>query len=221
MRYEAVIFDLDGTLINSIDDLADSCNEMLTAYDLPNHDVEAYKYFVGNGIGKLVERALPIDKSEDRAFYEKALAKFKEIYNGKVLNKTRAYSGVRELLLKLVEKDVPMAVCTNKPMDAAKTIISILFEPGTFKIVMGDRPGHPRKPDPSTCREICKEIGVEPEKVVYVGDSGVDMQTAVNAGFLPVGARWGFRKDEELLKDGAKLLLDKPTDLLFEVQFKK
>ncbi|MBP3231297.1 MAG: HAD hydrolase-like protein [Anaerovibrio sp.] len=221
MRYEAVIFDLDGTLINSIDDLADSCNSMLIAYDLPTHDVEAYKYFVGNGIGKLVERALPPEKAADKDFYEKALSKFKELYNGQVLNKTRAYSGIRETLLKLIEKDVPMAVCTNKPMDAAKTIISILFEPDTFQVVMGDRPGYPRKPDPFTCLEICREIGVEPEKVVYLGVSGVDMQTAVSAGFLPVGARWGFREDAELLENGAELLLDKPTDLLFKVQFKK
>jgi len=221
MRYEAVIFDLDGTLINSIDDLADSCNSMLIAYDLPTHEVEAYKYFVGNGIGKLVERALPPEKAADKDFYEKALSKFKELYNGQVLNKTRAYSGIRETLLKLIEKDVPMAVCTNKPMDAAKTIISILFEPDTFQVVMGDRPGYPRKPDPFTCLEICREIGVEPEKVVYLGDSGVDMQTAVSAGFLPVGARWGFREDDELLENGAELLLDKPTDLLFKVQFKK
>lgn len=220
MRYEAVIFDLDGTLINSIDDLADSCNEMLVAYDLPTHDADEYKYFVGNGVGKLVERALPESRAADSAFYEKALAKFREIYNGRVLNKTRAYSGIRDTLAKLTEKEIPMAVCTNKPMEAAKTIINILFEPDTFKMIIGDRPGHPRKPDPSTVLEITRHLGVEPEKVVYLGDSGVDMQTAVNAGFLPVGVLWGFRQREELLANGAKLLLEKPIDLLFNVQFK-
>ena len=221
MRYEAVIFDLDGTLINSIDDLADSCNAMLTAFDLPTHDVEAYKYFVGNGIAKLVERALPEELGKDKEYHSKALAKFREIYDGRVLNKTRAYSGIRETLIKLMEKDIPLAVCTNKPMDAAKTIINILFEPGTFKVVMGDRPGHPRKPDPHTCLEICQQLGVEPSKVAYLGDSGVDMQTAVNAGFYPIGVLWGFRKADELEANGAQLLLEKPTDLLFKVQFKK
>ena len=221
MRYEAVIFDLDGTLINSIDDLADSCNEMLIAYDFPTHAVDAYKYFVGNGVGKLVERALPADKAADKVFYEKALAKFREIYNGKVLNKTRAYSGIRDTLAKLMEKEIPMAVCTTKPLEAAKTIINILFEPGTFQMVIGDRPGYPRKPDPTTVLEITEKLGVTPDKVVYLGDSGVDMQTAVNAGFLPVGVLWGFREKEELLENGAKLLLEKPTDLLFNVQFKK
>lgn len=221
MRYEAVIFDLDGTLINSIDDLADSCNEMLSAFDLPLHGVEEYKYFVGNGIGKLVERALPAERAADKAFYDKALTKFKDIYNGRVLNKTRAYSGIRETLLKLMEKDIPMAVCTNKPMDAAKAIINILFEPGTFKMVMGDRPGHARKPDPETVLYICEQLQVDPAKVVYLGDSGVDMQTAVNAGFFPVGVLWGFRKADELLENGAQLLIEKPTDLLFKVQFKK
>lgn len=221
MRYGAVIFDLDGTLINSIDDLADSCNEMLTAYDLPRHTPEEYKYFVGDGVAKLVARALPEKEAADTAFYEKALAKFRQIYNGRVLNKTRTYSGVRETLNKLMEKEIPMAVCTNKPMDAAKAIINILFEPGTFKVVIGDRPGHPRKPDPTTVLEITQELGVEPEKVVYLGDSGVDMQTAVNAGFLPVGALWGFRTRDELLTNGAQLLLDKPTDLLFKVKLGK
>ena len=219
MQYEAAIFDLDGTLINSIDDLADSCNEMLIAYDLPVHNVEEYKYFVGNGVAKLVERALPEKQAQDKEFYEKALAKFRAIYNGKVLNKTRAYSGIRDMLAKLMEREIPMAVCTNKPMEAAKTIINVLFEPGTFKMVIGDRPGHPRKPDPTTVLEITKELGVEPDKVAYLGDSGVDMQTAVNAGFLPVGVLWGFRQKEELLENGAKLLLDKRTDWLFQVHF--
>ncbi len=219
MNYEAVIFDLDGTLINSIDDLADSCNEMLVAYDLPVHTVEEYKYFVGNGVAKLVERALPKEQAENKEFYEKALAKFRGIYNGRVLNKTRAYSGIRETLAKLAEKEIPLAICTNKPMEAAKAIINILFEPNTFKMVIGDRPGHPRKPDPTTVLEITKALGVRPEKVAYLGDSGVDMQTAVNAGFLPIGVLWGFRQKEELLQDGAQLLLEKPTDLLFKVRF--
>lgn len=219
MQYKAVIFDLDGTLINSIEDLADSCNEMLMAYDLPVHTVEEYKYFVGNGVPKLVERALTAEAAEDKAFYDKALAKFREIYNGRVLNKTRAYSGIRETLAKLMEKEIPMAVCTNKPMEAAKAIINILFEPGTFEIVIGDRPGYPRKPDPTTVLDITRELGVTPEQVVYLGDSGVDMQTAVNAGFFPVGVLWGFRKKEELLADGAKLLIEKPTDLLFKIHF--
>ena len=219
MNFKAVIFDLDGTLINSIEDLADSCNEMLMAYDLPVHTVEEYKYFVGNGVPKLVERALTAEAAEDKAFYDKALAKFREIYNGRVLNKTRAYSGIRETLAKLMEKEIPMAVCTNKPMEAAKAIINILFEPGTFEIVIGDRPGYPRKPDPTTVLDITRKLGVTPEQVVYLGDSGVDMQTAVNAGFFPVGVLWGFRKKEELLADGAKLLIEKPTDLLFKIHF--
>ena len=221
MNYEAVIFDLDGTLINSIEDLADSCNDMLIAFDLPVHDVEAYKYFVGNGIAKLVERSLPAEKAEDKEFCNKALDKFREIYNGRVLNKTRAYTGVRETLTKLMGKEIPMAVCTNKPMDAAKTIINILFEPGTFKMVIGDRPGYARKPDPANVLYITEQLGVTPDKVVYVGDSGVDMQTAVNAGFLPVGALWGFRQEDELVANGAKLVIEKPTDLLFKVKFKK
>lgn len=221
MYYEAAIFDLDGTLINSIEDLADSCNEMLNAYALPLHTLDEYKnQFVGYGVAKLIELALPPEKFQDKAFYDKAVAKFREIYNGRVLNKTRAYSGIRDTLAKLMEKEIPMAVCTNKPQEAARAITNILFEPGTFKMVIGDRPGYPRKPDPTTVLEIAKELGVSPEKTAYVGDSGVDMQTAVNAGFLPVGVLWGFRGKDELVAEGAQVLLEKPSDLLFKVHFK-
>lgn len=219
--YEAVIFDLDGTLINSLDDLADSCNEMLSAFGFPIHEIEPYRYFVGNGVRKLVERALPKEKSEDQEFVEKALAKFREIYNGRVLNKTRAYTGVRETLTKLQTKEIPVAVCTNKPTDAALTIINILFEPETFNMVIGDRKGYPKKPDPTNVLYIAEQWGIKPENIAYVGDSSVDMQVAVNAGMLPVGVMWGFRDKEELLEHGAQILLEKPTDLLFEVQFKK
>lgn len=219
--YEAVIFDLDGTLINSLEDLADSCNEMLSAFGFPVHEIEPYRYFVGNGVRKLVERALPKDKAEDEEFVEKALAKFREIYNGRVLNKTRAYTGVRETLTKLQTKEIPVAVCTNKPNDAALTIINILFEPETFNMVIGDRKGYPKKPDPANVLYIAEQWGIKPENIAYVGDSSVDMQVAVNAGMLPVGVLWGFRDKEELLEHGAQILLEKPTDLLFEVQFKK
>lgn len=219
--YEAVIFDLDGTLINSLDDLADSCNEMLIAFDFPTHDTEKYRYFVGNGVRKLVQRAIPAEKAKDDLFVERALAKFREIYNGRVLNKTRAYPGVRETLTKLQTKEIPVAVCTNKPTDAASTIINILFEPETFSMIIGDRKGYPKKPDPANVLYIAEQWGIKPENIAYVGDSSVDMQVAVNAGMLPVGVLWGFRGKDELLEHGAKFLLEKPTDLLFAVQFKK
>lgn len=221
MYYEAVIFDLDGTLINSLEDLADSCNEVMNAFGYPVHTIDKYKYFVGNGVRKLVERAMPEDKSADPEQVEKALERFREIYSGRVLNKTRAYVGIREILTKLQAKEIPVAVCTNKPMDAAQTIINILFEPDTFKMVIGDRKGYPRKPDPANVLYIADKLGVEPGKIAYVGDSGVDMQTAVNAGMLPVGVLWGFRDRPELEENGAQVIIEKPADLLFNVKFRK
>ena len=219
MQYKAVIFDLDGTLINSLADLADSVNLMLSSYDFPQHTLEEYRYFVGNGSRKLIERSLPPEKAAAAGFVDQALAKYKEIYEGRILEKTRSYKGIIEMLDKLQEKKIPLAICTNKHMEAADMIVKILFKPGIFQEVIGDRKGYPRKPDPTTVLEIAAKLGVRPEETAYLGDSSVDMQTAVNAGFLPIGVLWGFRGKDELLENGAKVLLERPAELLEKVEF--
>ena len=219
MQYKAVIFDLDGTLINSLEDLADSVNLMLSSYDFPQHTLEEYRYFVGNGSRRLIERSLPSEKAAATGFVDQALAKYKEIYEGRILEKTRSYKGIVEMLDKLQEKKIPLAICTNKHMEAADMIVKILFKPGIFQEVIGDRKGYPRKPDPTTVLEIAAKLGVRPEETAYLGDSSVDMQTAVNAGFLPVGVLWGFRGKDELLENGAKVLLERPAELLEKVEF--
>lgn len=221
MQYKAVIFDLDGTLVDSLDDLADSVNLMLEGYGFPTHDVEAYRYFVGNGSKKLMERTLPKDRAASAEFVEEALAKYKEIYKERLLEKTRPYKGVRELLTELKNRRIPLAVCTNKHNEAALTIVKILFEPNTFDEVLGDRIGHPKKPDPTAPLEIAAALGVKPEEVAYLGDTSVDMETAVRAGFLPVGVLWGFRPEKELVESGAEVLLKTPLDLLEKVDFHK
>ena len=219
MQYKAVIFDLDGTLINSLADLADSVNLMLSSYDFPQHTLEEYRYFVGNGSRRLIERSLPPEKAAAAGFVDQALAKYKGIYEGRILEKTRSYKGIIEMLNNLQEKKIPLAVCTNKHMEAADMIVKILFKPGIFREVVGDRKGYPRKPDPTTALEIAAKLGVRPEETAYLGDSSVDMQTAVNAGFLPVGVLWGFRGKDELLENGAKVLLERPAELLEKVEF--
>lgn len=219
MQYKAVIFDLDGTLINSLEDLADSANLMLNSYDFPQHTLEEYRYFVGNGSRKLIERSLPAEKAASAEFVDKALAKYKEIYEGRILEKTRSYKGILEMLDELHERNIPMGICTNKHMEAAEMIVKILFKPEIFQEVIGDRKGYPRKPDPTTVLEIAEKLGTKPEETAYLGDSSVDMQTAVNAGFLPVGVLWGFRGRDELIEHGAKVLLAHPAELLEKVTF--
>lgn len=219
MQYKAVIFDLDGTLVDSLADLSDSVNLMLESYGFPTHEVEKYRYFVGNGSKKLMERTLPRDKAESAEFVEEALVKYKAIYKDRLLEKTRPYNGVLELLAELKSRGIPLAVCTNKHNDAALTIVKILFAPGTFEEVLGDRPGFPKKPNPATPLEIASHLGVKPDEVAYLGDTSVDMETAVHAGFLPVGVLWGFRPEEELVKSGAKVLLKAPLELLEKVEF--
>ncbi len=219
MQYKAVIFDLDGTLINSLQDLADSVNLMLAGYGYPQHTIEEYRYFVGNGSRKLIERSLPAEKAVSAEFVAEALRKYKKIYEGRILEKTRSYKGIIETLDQLHEMGIPMGICTNKHMEAANMIVKILFKPGIFQEVIGDREGYPRKPDPTTVLEIAQKLGAKPEETAYLGDSSVDMQTAVRAGFLPVGVLWGFRDRAELEENGAQVLLEKPADLLEKVSF--
>ncbi len=217
MKYKAVIFDLDGTLVNSLQDLADSVNTVLTGYGYPVHPLEAYRIMVGNGIQKLIERALPAQSLETIA--EKALEKFKKIYAIHQLDKTVPYEGMADLLGQLKQKHIPLAVCTNKHDEAAKEIIGTLFAEHTFTEIIGDLPGLPRKPDPKKVLMIAQNLSIKPAEIVYIGDSSVDMQTAVRAGMLPVGVLWGFRSKKELLENGAELLLIRPADLLDKVEF--
>ena len=216
MKFNAVIFDLDGTLADTIDDLADSGNELLSRYNMAPHTVSEYKYFVGNGSRKLVERIMP-DASPEKV--DEALDEYKKIYDVHLLNKTKPYDGIIEMLFSLKERKVKMAVCTNKHMSAASKMIEKLFPSGMFDAFVGDRAGYPRKPDPANALYVMERIGAVPEKVAYLGDTAVDMETATRAGFLPVGVLWGFREKEELVKSGARVLLSHPMELLEKVDF--
>lgn len=217
MEYKAVIFDLDGTLVNSLNDLADSVNVVLKEYGYPTHPVDKYRIMVGNGIGKLIERALPANVSGK--IREEVLARFKTVYESHQLDKTAPYEGIINMLEDLKKKNIPLAVCTNKHDEAAKKIIATLFARNTFQEIIGDLPGFKRKPDPQKVFIIAENMALKPQEIVYIGDSSVDMQTAVNAGMLPVGVLWGFRAREELVANGAALLLEHPSDLFRKVIF--
>lgn len=221
MKYKAkaAIFDLDGTLIDSLADLADSANEMLAGYGFPTHPVEPYRYFVGNGSKKLIERCLPEEKGSDEAFVMEAMARYKDCYAKNLLHKTRPYDGIMEMLLKLQALKIPMGICTNKHQSASDAIVGELFPAGLFLDNIGDRAGLPRKPDPQKVLMIAEHMGVAPSEVAYFGDTSVDMDTAANAGFLAIGVTWGFRPREELVEHGAKILLDHPSELFSQVDF--
>lgn len=210
MTYKAVIFDLDGTLVNSLEDLARSANAVLEHLGLPTHDIPSYAYRVGNGIRALMERSLPEGRVD---LLEDALALFREEYAARQLVHTAPYKGIRELLDGLRERGIRLAVCTNKHEEAAMQIVERLFGSGLFEVVAGDLPGRERKPCPDTVLSIAARWGLLPEEIVYAGDSGVDMETAVRAGMLPAGVLWGFRGAEELRACGAAVLLQKLADL--------
>ena len=218
---QAAIFDLDGTLIDSLEDLADSANAMLAGYGFPSHDVDLYRLMVGNGSRKLIERCLPEESRKDAAFIDEALARYKQEYEVRLTAKTRPYAGILTMLARLRDMQVPMAVCTNKHQSAADAITAALFPAGTFREVIGDTEGMPRKPDPAKVLRLAENMGVKPEKVAYFGDTSVDMDTAKNAGAVALGVTWGFRSREELEQHGARFILDMPAELFTKVAFEK
>ena len=219
MKYEAAIFDLDGTLVNSLDDLADSANGTLRAHSFPMHEVEAYRYFVGDGTRKLMERILPQEYAADTTFVEQFMSKYKDRYARNLLQKTKPYDGIMEMLEELRRRGIPMAVCTNKHQSAAEMIVKTLFPHGFFQEIIGDQEGLPRKPNPQKVLRIMRNFGVTREQTAYFGDTDVDMDTARNAGAFAVGVLWGFRPEEELVAHGADLLLSHPMELFEKVTF--
>ena len=206
-----IIFDLDGTLLNTLGDLRDAVNNSLRLRALPERSLEEVRCFVGNGIRKLMERALPEGSSEQEI--DAALADFKAYYAAHMTVNTVPYDGIPELLTELRRRGIRVGVLSNKIDSAAKELIEYYFA-GKIDVVYGERAGIPRKPDPTSCRMLIKDLGAQPENVLYVGDSAVDMNTAHNAGLTAAAVTWGFRSREELLANGANYLIDTPMQLL-------
>ncbi len=210
---KAIIFDLDGTLLDTLEDLADSLNTVLQDMKLPTHPVEAYRYFVGNGAAKLVSRALP-DEENNAKVKEDCLQRFIDVYKKNWNNKTKPYPGVTQLLDNLTAQQIKIAVLTNKPQDFAEICVKEFLPNWEFDAILGQREGIPMKPDPAGPREIVQNFNLNPENFLYLGDSNVDMKTANSAGIFAVGATWGFRFEQELLESGADAIVDHPTKLL-------
>lgn len=208
-----VIFDLDGTLLNTIDDLAQSVNHVLQLNGCPVHGLEQYKCFVGNGITKLIERAVPVERCSDQ-FVAKLQAEFVEYYAVHGRDKTTLYEGVSELINGLKSRGVMLAVASNKHHKATVELINHYFCDDVFSVVYGKREGVNAKPDPTIVYDIIERCGVLSGEVLYVGDSGTDMQTAQNSSVCAVGVTWGFRTREELEENGANYIINSPIDLL-------
>ncbi len=206
----AVIFDLDGTLVDSLGDIASAMNEVLERHGFPSHPLPAYRRFVGDGMERLVRRALPPVDEETVA---RVLEDMRGTYARHALRTTRPYPGVPDLLDRLAARGVPFAVLTNKPHDAAVAMVRALLGRWRFAAVRGAVPGRPRKPDPAGALEIARRLGVAPEGCLFVGDTPTDMATAGAAGMVPVGVLWGFRTEPELRGAGARFLLEQPLEL--------
>ena len=213
--YHAAIFDMDGTLVDTLADLHDSVNEMLAHYNLPLRTLDEVRQFVGNGARKLMIRSLPADCE----FLDEALSFYNDCYARNCLKKVKPYAGIMELLTTLEAKGIPLGICTNKQHFAAVAIADKILAPIKFGYVSGDEPNQPRKPDPTRALAGAKSFGVAAEDVAYFGDTAVDMQTALNAGFLAVGVTWGFRPRSELVDSGAKIIVDSPLEILERIDF--
>ncbi|WP_300762560.1 HAD family hydrolase [uncultured Bacteroides sp.] len=192
-----VIFDLDGTLLNTIADLATATNVALEHYGLPTHKEDEYKFFVGNGINKLFERALPEDKRNEE-YVMKIRSIFVPYYDAHNSDLSRPYQGINELLLDLQNAGIKIAVASNKYQAAAVKLVKEFFPDINFAEILGQRDGVPSKPDPTIVNEITEHTGISKKDTVYVGDSCVDMQTGKNADVTTVGVSWGFRPKAEL-----------------------
>lgn len=214
MKFKAALFDLDGTLLDTLEDLADCMNSVLEQNGFPVHELERYKYFVGAGMENLVRRALPERVRNEDETVSACLESMREEYSRRWKDKSRPYEGVPELLSALSKQGLRLAILSNKPDDFTKKTVSKLLGEWKFEIVRGELPPVPRKPDPTSAIEIAQELAIPPEEFIYLGDSNIDMQTANGAGMYAVGALWGFRTADELLSSGARALIEKPLDLL-------
>jgi phosphoglycolate phosphatase len=209
-KINTVIFDLDGTLLDTLDDLADAVNYSLSQFQMPLKTREQVKSYVGNGIRQLMIRAVP--NGEENPEFEKAFDTFKEYYGDHCNVKTKAYAGINEMLRELSRQGVKLAIVSNKVDSAVKELKDRYFS--DVDVAIGDREGLPRKPAPDSVLMALNELGSTIENAVYVGDSDVDIKTAGNAGLPCISVLWGFRDRKFLEENGADIFAEKPLDIL-------
>jgi phosphoglycolate phosphatase len=213
MPYKAVLFDLDGTLLDTIGDIGDAANRILEQNGFPSHSMDAYRRFVGDGALNFIIRALPEDKRIDTIIHP-CLDAFLEDYGRNWNVKTKPYDGIPELLDTLTARRLKMAVLSNKPHEYTKQCMAGFLSDWNFDVVFGQRDDVPKKPDPAGALEIAEQLNIAPADFLYLGDTETDLKTSIAAGMFPVGALWGFRSARELLENGAKTLINKPLEIL-------
>lgn len=212
MKFKGVIFDLDGTLVDSLEDLADAMNKVLEKLNFPTHSYDDYQFFIGNGLRNLVSKSLPTTHNDDNQI-DSCYDMMIEIYNKACTNKTKPYTGIVELLDQLTSHNIKLGVFSNKAEDLTKLVVATLF-PNYFEAVVGFTTDALKKPNPNKAIEISKSMGLKIEDMIFIGDSDIDMETATNANIYAVGVLWGYRSKEDLLASGAKYILTHPSDLI-------
>lgn len=212
-NYDICVFDLDGTLIDSLGDLAYSCNEALRLHGMPVHDIDKYRFFVGSGIKNLIKRSM-LDKSDDETLLQRVYDSFTALYAENCLVRTKPYDGIKEMLAVLKDRGVKLCVLSNKADDFTNKITNALFEKSTFNLVWGKKPEYDIKPSPQALFAMLEMCGCSMDRCLYIGDSDVDCITAANAGVSFCGVEWGFRGREELVSAGAKLIVRSPYDIV-------
>jgi phosphoglycolate phosphatase len=215
--FKAVIFDLDGTLIDTIHDLANAVNEVLAKLNLPQHSIESYKYRVGDGIRLLLERSLPEHLVHEKDLLDQVVLEFNHCYEQHWNKRTQPYPGIISMFYELQRLKVKKAILSNKPQYFTELCVNHFFPEIDFSLIIGAKADFPKKPYPDSAIYIAQQMSNIPTEVIYIGDTAIDMNTAINAGMYPVGVSWGFRSTEELFTAGAKIVLNYPEELLLMI----
>lgn len=209
---KAVIFDLDGTLTDTITAISHFGNLALGENDLPPIEKDVYKYLVGNGRDNLIHRMLKECNADTEENFIKVGTVYDKYYEADPLYKTDAYDGIREAILEMRSRGIKTAVCSNKPDNVAQDVIAKIFGSGYFDFVCGERSGVPIKPDAAPALLVAKELGLTPDECIFTGDTKVDMSTAKNANMTAIGVLWGFRDYDELKNSGADFIIKHPSE---------
>jgi phosphoglycolate phosphatase len=214
VKYKAAIFDLDGTLVDSLGDMADSINAVIASYGYPQHSIERYGEMAGDGLVSLIRRSLPPERSNDIDFVISLIPKVDQEYDKRWFVRTHPYDGIPELLDLINSKNVGLAILSNKPHAFVTKFIPHFFPDIRFDVVFGARKGIPQKPSPAAAYEIASIIGIDASECIFIGDSAADMLTGKTADMFSVGVTWGFRPPEELLYAGADIVVHHPREIM-------